>query len=47
MSLITAPIVINSHIYARIFFILLKNILKQTIYARIYFILLKNILKQT
>ena len=30
MSLLTAPIVKNSHIYARIYFIFLKNFLKQT-----------------
>ena len=30
MSLITAPIVKNSHIYARINFVFLKNVLKQT-----------------
>ena len=30
MSLLTAPNVKNSHIYARIYFIFLKNFLKQT-----------------
>ena len=30
MSLLTAPVVKNSHIWAGIYFILLKNVLKQT-----------------
>ena len=30
MSLLTAPIVRNSHIYARIYLIFLENVLKQT-----------------
>ena len=55
-TLLTAPIVINSHILAGIYLIFLKNVLDQTgasivinshILTGIYLIFLKNVLDQT